>query len=180
MSPAFARGVYPLALMFVRLRESVARGELEKQIISPGELVTAALTLASVGGKERDIRFVNSVASNLPPVLVDRVQIQQVLFNLIRNAVEALNVHGMIFVGARKDGDMVRFSVVDNGTGISPSLAAGLFEPYTTSKPSGMGLGLAICRTIVEAHGGRLWHESPAEGGAAFLFTVPVAEIDNE
>jgi two-component system sensor kinase FixL len=108
--------------------------------------------------------------------MVDRVHIQQVLINLIRNAFEALGETGSVVVSAQRDGAMLRMSVVDNGPGIAPAQQEAVFEPFVSSKATGMGLGLAICRTIVEAHGGRLWCEAAPGGGSAFYFTLPTAE----
>ncbi|MDE8653678.1 PAS domain S-box protein [Novosphingobium album (ex Liu et al. 2023)] len=159
-----------------RLREFVARGELDRAIVSPLELATQACTLGAVGSRARGISCDVAISPDLRSVLVDRVQVQQVLLNLLRNAFEALGERGAVTVAARQDGGMIRVSVIDNGPGIAPGKEETLFEPFVSSKTSGMGLGLAISRTIIEAHGGRLWCESARDGGAAFHFTVPVAE----
>ena len=113
----------------------------------------------------------------VPADAVDRVQIQQVLLNLIRNAVEAMEESPRrelsVRVGAA-DG-MVQVSVTDTGPGVAVGVAAQLFQPFVTTKPDGMGIGLSVCRTIIEAHGGRLWVEPNPDGGSRFHFTVPVA-----
>jgi two-component system sensor kinase FixL len=109
-------------------------------------------------------------------VLVDRVQVQQVLFNLVRNALEALGDNGHIEVRATRQDDMVCFTVTDDGPGIPTDSEPDLFEPFISSKASGMGIGLSICQRIVEAHGGKLWHDAPAAGGAVFHFTVPITD----
>ena len=105
------------------------------------------------------------------------MQIQQVLLNLIRNAVEAMEQSPRrelsVRVGAA-DG-MVQVSVADTGPGVAATVAAQLFQPFVTTKPDGMGIGLSVCRTIIEAHGGRLWMEPDPVGGSRFHFTVPVA-----
>lgn len=98
------------------------------------------------------------------------------LLNLIRNAFEALDGTGTICITAERDNDMTRFSVVDNGPGVPPGQEEALFEPFVSSKTGGMGIGLAICRTIVEAHGGKMWCEPAPAAGAAFRFTIPSVE----
>jgi two-component system sensor kinase FixL len=159
-----------------RLRQFIARGELENTIVSPNALVDEAYVLASKIFKTKGVALSFAVAPDLLLVIIDRVQIQQVLLNLIRNAFEALGNRGAIVIGARQEGKMMRISVVDNGPGIAPSEQNELFEAFVTSKASGMGLGLTISRAIIVAHGGRIWPESAPGGGAAFHFTVPIAE----
>ena len=108
-------------------------------------------------------------------VSIDRVQIQQVLLNLMRNSMEALrgSARREIAVGAVLVGDFVEVSVTDSGPGIADEVIDALFTPFTTTKGNGMGLGLSICRTIIEAHGGRIWAENRPQGGARFCFTLP-------
>jgi len=114
----------------------------------------------------------------LPPVLVDRVQIEAVLHNLLANAVDALkgraDARKVRVVTAPDAPGFVRIAVEDNGPGVSDEVAVSLFEPFVTTKAKGMGLGLAISRSIVDAHGGRLWHER-RHPGSAFCFTVKAA-----
>jgi two-component system sensor kinase FixL len=113
-------------------------------------------------------------SSNL--VLADKVQIQQVLLNLIRNAIDAMHDSPrrelLISTIAAEDG-MLMVSVADTGTGISPEVSAQLFRPFVTTKRHGMGVGLSISRTIIEAHGGRIWIEPNPGGGTVFRFTLP-------
>ena len=119
----------------------------------------------------------------LPPLRGDRIQLQQVFLNLIRNAMDAIGhdrTDGRIVIAARQRTSPLRleFSVTDNGTGIDDLIEAGLierlFEPLTTSKPNGLGLGLAISASIVEAHGGRIWYVPETTGGAEFRVSLPV------
>ncbi|MGK5024563.1 sensor histidine kinase [Janthinobacterium sp. RB2R34] len=110
-------------------------------------------------------------------VRADRVQLQQVIMNLVANAVDAMRANGerprILVLSSRRDGAMLRFSVADSGTGVAPEAASRIYEALYSTRPEGMGLGLAICRAIVEAHGGRLWHEAARAHGAIFHFTVP-------
>lgn len=110
-------------------------------------------------------------------VTADRIQIGQVLTNLLTNAVQALEGCPVrrITLSAEPQGAMVALRIADTGCGLSDTVFARLFEPFQTSKPAGTGLGLALSRTIVEAHGGQLWAERPASGGAVFGLTLPVA-----
>jgi two-component system sensor kinase FixL len=162
-----------------RLREFISRGESERRVERLRRLVTEAAALALTGsgqtGMDFDIRL--DPAADL--VLCDRIQIQQVLLNLIRNAVEAMqrSARQSLEIRSRSAGrGMVEVVVSDSGPGLAPEVAAVLFQPFNTSKEKGMGLGLSICRTIVEAHGGRIWAEPSDFGGTAFHFTLELAE----
>jgi two-component system sensor kinase FixL len=163
-----------------RLREFIVRGDPERTLVSLNDLAREACALGAIGGGMRGISCDIAIAPDLPEVLVDRVQVHQVLLNLIRNAFEAMTEGGKIFIKARREDLLICVSVEDNGPGIPAGTEETLFEPFVTSKTSGMGMGLAICRTIVEAHGGRLWCETTPEGGAAFRFTLPIAETDHD
>lgn len=165
-----------------RLRDFVARGEADRRVESLPKLIEEAGALALVGAKEHGIRvrFIFDPAVEL--VLADRVQIQQVVLNLIRNAIEAMDeVTTPRILDIRIDpapDDMARVSIADTGSGISDAVAEQLFQPFVTTKRTGMGVGLSISRTIIEAHGGRIWVESPPEGGARFCFTLQA--VDDE
>ncbi|RSU19087.1 PAS domain S-box protein [Sphingomonas koreensis] len=164
-----------------RLREFVARGEVEKRVEDLNHLVDEASRLALIGARERGIRTFFELDTHVRHVLVERVQIQQVLVNLLRNAVEALagcSICDLTIRTAREPGGMVRISIADTGAGIPESIAPQLFQAFATTKDSGMGLGLSICRTIVEAHGGRIWAESREGGGSIFNFTLMSAEVE--
>jgi two-component system sensor kinase FixL len=158
-----------------RLRDFVAKGEADRRIESLPQLLEEAGALAMVGAKERSVRLRYDFDRGIDQVLVDKVQIQQVALNLIRNGVEAMeNVGGKeLLVTARPvDDDMVEVAVRDRGHGISPEAAAQLFQPFMTTKAAGMGIGLSISRTIIEAHGGRIWADNNPDGGATFHFTL--------
>jgi two-component system, LuxR family, sensor kinase FixL len=158
-----------------RLRAFVSRGEVARQSESIAKLIEEASALALVGAKERGVKVMISTDPGLPDAPVDRVQIQQVLLNLIRNAVESMEDCTVreLTVAAARHADDVLISVIDTGNGIPAEIQARLFQPFVTTKPEGMGIGLSVCRTIVEAHGGRLWMDSNPAGGCAFRFTVP-------
>ena len=159
-----------------RLRDFVARGETERRVESLPKLVEEASALALVGAKEHGIRVRFVLHPDVDLVLVDKVQAQQVILNLIRNAVDALgdSVERDLTVSiSPAKGGMAQVSVADSGPGIRADIADQLFQPFVSSKRDGMGVGLSICRTIVEAHGGQIWTEPNEGGGAIFHFTVP-------
>lgn len=167
-----------------RLREFVARGESDRRIESLPKLIEDASTLALIGAKENgvDVSFRLDPAVDL--VLADRIQIQQVLVNLIRNAIEIMAEtpgRRRLEIAAVADReDLVQISVSDTGLGIAPEIAKQLFQPFVTTKRKGMGLGLSICRTIIEAHGGKIWVEPNPEGGTIFHFTLRSAKEDED
>jgi two-component system sensor kinase FixL len=157
-----------------RLREFVATGESEKQGEPLTTLVEEATALAFIGARQRGATAKLHVAPDCGLVLVDKIQVQQVLLNLIRNAIEAVDslARQEVTVTARREGDMVEVSVADTGAGLAPEAEAQLFRPFVTTKRGGMGVGLSICRSIVEAHGGRIWAEPYPGGGTIFRFTL--------
>ncbi|CAN5923631.1 PAS domain S-box protein [soil metagenome] len=164
-----------------RLREFVARGESDRRIENLTRLIEDASTLALVGARENGI----SVTFRLDPkadfVLADRIQVQQVLVNLIRNAMEVMietsSERRLEIASAADGGELIEVSVADSGAGLAPEVARHLFQPFVTTKRKGMGLGLSICRTIVEAHGGKIWVEERPGGGTVFRFTLRAAEL---
>ncbi len=158
------------------LREFVTRGEIERHIENLPKLIQEASALALVGAREKGVRVSFRLDSNAPLVLADRIQIQQVLLNLIRNAIEAMQEQPrrelVIATQALPSGDFVEISVSDTGTGIEQDVLQRLFQPFVTTKKHGMGVGLSICRTIVESHGGKIWIESDLGKGTTFRFTL--------
>jgi two-component system, LuxR family, sensor kinase FixL len=164
-----------------RLREFVMRGDTERQVESIVKLIEEASALALVGAKEQGVRVSFRYDPRAELVLADKVQVQQVLLNVMRNAVEAMEGSPrrelQIYTAMAED-DMVMISITDTGTGISDEIAAQLFQPFVTTKRHGMGVGLSISRTIIEAHGGRIWIEPNPAGGTVFHLTLPAARTE--
>ncbi len=158
-----------------RLRDFVSRGESERRVERVTKLVEESSALALVGARDLGIRVSYRLDPSADTVLADRVQIQQVLLNLIRNAVDAMaesrNRQLVVSSKALPD-DMVEIAVADTGSGIAREVAGQLFQPFVTSKKQGMGVGLSISRTIVDAHGGQIWAEPNPVGGTVFKFTL--------
>jgi len=158
-----------------RLRDFVARGESERRVESMKKLVEEASALALVGAKDQGVRVRFMFDPAVELVLADKVQIQQVLLNLLRNAIEAMETSDrreLTVSSAAAEDDMVTISVADTGSGIASEMTSQLFQPFVTTKRHGMGVGLSISRTIVEAHGGRIWADSNPGGGTTFRFTL--------
>ncbi|MDP4003322.1 sensor histidine kinase [Methylobacterium sp. NEAU K] len=163
-----------------RLREFVTRGETERRTEPVARLIEEASALALVGAHEHGVTARVALDPRAGAVLADRVQVQQVLINLMRNAREAMQQSDRreLTVEARPLGsETVEIAVADTGPGIADEIATRLFQPFVTTKASGMGVGLSICRTIIEAHGGRLTAERNRDGGATFRLTLPAANL---
>ncbi|PYD77966.1 PAS domain-containing sensor histidine kinase [Komagataeibacter oboediens] len=162
------------------LRDFVSRGEGEPGLESLRALIEEMATLALVGIAERGIDVSFQLDSGADQVIADKIQIQQVLLNLIRNAVEAMEDcdERRLVVAVDAFEGMARIRVTDTGPGVSPEIAGRLFESFSTTKDHGMGVGLSICRTIVEAHGGRIGAQRERGGGMCFLFTLPCARTE--
>jgi two-component system sensor kinase FixL len=160
-----------------RLRQFVARGESERQVESLPRLIEEASALALVGVKQTGVRVSFDFDPRVDWVLADKVQIQQVILNLMRNAIEAMHEserRELTISTAQQPNDVVEIRVADTGSGIAPEIVSQLFHPFVTTKPQGMGVGLSISRTIVEAHGGKLWADRNPEGGTIFRLTLKV------
>ena len=160
-----------------RWRRFALRGDGEKRIEAITPLVKEAAELALVGTKLRGISITIQDGSAGAAVVADRIQIQQVLLNLLRNAAEAVadQEHRDIALLTAEHDDIVQISVVDNGPGIPEEVQAKLFQPFVSTKKTGMGIGLSICHTIIAAHDGSLWAEPNPDGGTIFHIKLPTA-----
>jgi two-component system sensor kinase FixL len=163
-----------------RMRDFLRRGHPHVSTIDGRGMLVDALILVRAEATARKIEIELDVPSELPPLYGDRIQLQQVVLNLVRNAMEALagRTDGIVRLAVRRldSPDAVEVRVADNGPGIEAELAARLFEPLTTSKPDGLGLGLSICASIVQLHGGRIWLQSGAAGATEFRFSLPLRQ----
>jgi len=161
-----------------RLRQFIAKGETERTLADVNGVTEEASALALIGAAGKGIAVRRMLEDGLPPVLMDKIQIHQVITNLIRNGIDALGEVGsgeIVIRTRRASATQVEISVADTGPGLAPEVAARLFQPFVTTKPGGMGIGLSICRTIVEAHGGKLWAGDGPGGGAVFTMSLPLA-----
>ena len=162
-----------------RLRDFVSKGQLTRRPEDLGPVLKESVALALMDRSHRSITVVERVDPGARFGLIDRVQIQQVLVNLIRNAAEAMEGsprREITLATAPHEVGLIEVSVADTGSGLAADIAGRLFQPFVTAKPDGMGVGLSICRTIVEAHGGHIRAEANPEGGTVFRFTLEAAE----
>jgi signal transduction histidine kinase len=162
-----------------RMRAFARRGETTREAIDVGVLVHEVLALLDHDLRLGQIQIMLLLRDGMPPVEVDRVAIQQVLVNLIRNAMEAMAAPAVLTrrltIATEATADCVRVSVTDTGGGVDPAVLARLFHPFQTTKSAGLGLGLSICQTLVEAHGGRVGAGPHPAHGALFFFELPMA-----
>ncbi|MGQ0681138.1 sensor protein FixL [Bradyrhizobium sp.] len=161
-----------------RLRDFVARGESEKRVESIAKMIEESGALGLTGAREQGVSLQFELDRKHDLVLVDRVQIQQVLVNLFRNALEAMaaSPRRRLVATTRPVADeMIEIAVADSGTGFADGVESNLFQTFFTTKETGMGVGLSISRSIIEAHGGKMWAENNPSGGATFRFTLPAA-----
>jgi signal transduction histidine kinase len=160
-----------------RMREFLRRGEPHVSTLDMGTVLNEAMALARPEAEANRAHLHLHVSDDLPVVFGDRVQLQQVVLNLLRNAVDAIvetgRKDGQIHLRVRAaDDGTVEVSVADNGVGVPADRQ--IFEPLSTSKADGLGLGLSICASIVQAHGGRIWLQSSASGATEFRFSLPL------
>ncbi len=162
-----------------RIREFARSGEMRRERIDPNELVMSASRLARGDANELGVSVWFELGREVPAVEVDRVQIEQVILNLFRNAFDAMSrtrrgERRLLVTTATADPEVVEVAIGDSGDGIPPAMESRIFDPFFTTKEDGLGLGLAISRRIVEAHGGRLWATPNAGRGTTFHFTLPL------
>lgn len=163
-----------------RMCDFVSRGETEREILPLGKVIGDATTLGLIGAGEKGVSWSIDI-DHVGQVLVDRVQIQQVLINLMRNAIEAMadcDTKQLTIVARNLSSRIAEVRVSDTGSGISAEVGSQLFQPFVSTKSNGMGLGLSICRTIVESHGGQLTMEPNPGGGTVFRFTLNRGELE--
>jgi two-component system sensor kinase FixL len=165
-----------------RLRDFVEKGDTNRAPENVTVLIEEALGLALVGTADTGVAVKVRIDPGLPPIMVDKIQIQQVILNLVRNSIEAMQSVSRrdLTVVAHEDASFVQVHVSDTGPGLAPEVAERLFQPFVTTKATGMGIGLSICRSIVDAHGGRLWATPNEGGGLSFRFRVPIGTASEE
>ena len=163
-----------------RLRSFVKKGETERRIEDIGATIDEVRTLALADGGQRGSVEIRT-EPGLPAAFIDKVQIQQVLLNLVRNALEAMAGsprREIVISTLAAEAEVIEVRVADTGPGLAAEVRERLFKPFTTTKPHGMGVGLSICKSIIEAHGGKLWATDNPGGGTIFCFTLPGARVD--
>jgi two-component system sensor kinase FixL len=161
-----------------RLRQFIAKGETERTLEDLNAVVEEASALALIGAGGKGIAARRQLKKGLPPVLLDKIQIHQVITNLIRNSIDALEgvaQREIVISTDRADDHAVEIAIADTGPGLAPEIADKLFHPFVTTKPTGLGIGLSVCRSIVDAHGGRLWASDNPGGGTIFHVSLPTA-----
>jgi C4-dicarboxylate-specific signal transduction histidine kinase len=163
--------------VIARIRGYVTRGEISPSAQTLSAMFDEAAAVAMAGSDDTSLVLRAEFDPGLEKVLADRIQIQQVMLNLIRNAMEAMagSRRRELRIGGALCGDMIEAFVADTGPGVSDEVAERLFQPFVTGKADGMGVGLSISRSIIESHGGLIWAERNADGGATFRFTLPLA-----
>jgi PAS domain S-box-containing protein len=168
-----------------RMRDMVKKGDPNRQPIALEELVDETRAFADIDAQRTGTQIVVDLPENLPKIVVDRIMIEQVLLNLFKNGIEAMSdvpVERRLLTlqAQRVDERMLEITVADQGHGLAEEDIEKIFAPFYTTKAEGMGIGLAICRSIIEFHQGRLWVEPRREGGSIFHFTVPIEEIGED
>lgn len=168
-----------------RMRDMVKKGDPNRQPIALSELIDEARAFADIEAQRTGTQLIVDLPEHLPRIVVDRIMIEQVLHNLIKNGIEAMSDvpvdRRQLTLQARPvDARTLQVTVTDHGHGLAGVDMEKIFAPFYTTKPEGMGIGLAICRSIIEFHQGRLWVTPRREGGTEFHFTVPMEEDDGE
>jgi PAS domain S-box-containing protein len=174
-----ARDTQRAADIIGRIRSQFKRGDLTRELIDVNEIHQETVALLRDEAARYNISVRTELAADLPPIVGDRVQLQQVMMNLIVNGIEAMKdvdrAREVILKSQRAEDEQILVSVSDTGIGFPPEMAEQLFAPFFTTKPGGTGMGLRICRSIIESHGGRLWGVGTPGHGATFHLSLPVA-----
>lgn len=164
-----------------QLRKFVVKGETERTLEPINPVAREAAQLALVGTRQQGIVITFDMADGLPEIMIDRVQIQQVIVNLVRNSVDALadvDRRELTVRTRSSERSVVQLDVIDSGPGLAEKVAERLFEPFVTTKPDGIGIGLSICKTIIDAHGGKLGATANPDGGTIFHVSLPADRAD--
>jgi C4-dicarboxylate-specific signal transduction histidine kinase len=166
--------------IITRVRSLVKKAPPQKDWLDINQMIREIIGLARNEMQRNGVALETQLSDDVPLVFADRIQLQQVMLNLMMNAIEAMSqVTGpreLLISSGADDAKGVVVVVRDSGAGLNTKSLARLFEPFYTTKPQGMGMGLAICRSIIEAHGGRLWATTNRDRGASFHFTLPTGE----
>jgi two-component system sensor kinase FixL len=160
------------------LRGFVEKREAGRRPENLAKIIDESIALGLVGSADANIKVTLELDRTMPPVLVDPVQIQQVLINLVRNSIEAMEASPVRRLTVRSrlvESTLAQVTIADTGPGLPQEVVERLFQPFTTTKENGMGIGLTICQSIIEAHGGRIWFEPDPDGGVAFHFQLPLS-----
>jgi two-component system sensor kinase FixL len=163
------------------LRDFVEKRARNRKAEDLGRVVEEAVAFAFVGSAEKSVRVELDLDDALEPVMIDKVQIQQVLINLIRNSIEAMQTadkRELLIITSMGETGFAEVTVQDTGTGMPSRVSARLFQPFVTSKETGMGIGLTICQSIIEAHGGRIWLLDSDPTGTGFRFQLPLCVME--
>jgi signal transduction histidine kinase len=175
----FGRDAHRAAEIVGRLRSQFQRGAQHREVIDVNEISRETVALLRDETVRYNISVRTELAADLPQIVGDRVQLQQVAMNLIVNSIEAMKgvdgIREMVIRSQHAENEQILVSVSDTGIGFPPQLAEQIFDPFFTTKPHGTGMGLRICRSIIESHGGRLWAEGAAGCGASFHLNLPAA-----
>lgn len=163
------------------IREFVRKGAPRREWVDVNAVVHEAVAVLGTEPRRLGVELVMNLADGLPDIHADKIQIQQAVLNLVGNALDSLRLGGTpgrIVVRSTLMGrDHIQVDVEDNGPGLAPDIRDKAFDPFFTTKPSGLGLGLSLCRSIIDTHGGQLWATSPGSRGVAFHFTLPIDEL---
>ena len=172
------RGATRASEVITRIRSLITKTTPQKSLVKINEMIEETVALAAAQASAHNVAVEVELYGDLPHVLGDRIQLQQVVANLLMNAIDAIisttdRPRKVLIRSEPQSGGQIRVSVQDSGIGVNPDVMNRLFEPFFTTRPNGMGMGLAISRSIIEAHGGRLWAESTGSTGSVFHFTLP-------